>query len=87
MIFGQFVYSKRRLTTEEDSSALLQPTFSPLSDRGVSELRADLKIYNTAADKFFNLITPYWITYMHTYSKPPTSPSYPMPTTMHTYYR
>lgn len=86
MIFGQFVYSRRRLTTEEDSSALFEPTISPLGDRGGLKIRAELKINNTAADKFFDLINPYLITYMHPYSKPPTSQSDPTPTTMHTYY-
>ena len=51
-IAGQYLYPRRRLTAEEQAVENFSTLSLPLSDRGSTELRADLKIYKEAADKF-----------------------------------
>lgn len=54
---NQFVYPRRQLTAAEVATENFNPSPLPLSDRGSTELRADLKIYHDAANKFSDFDT------------------------------
>jgi hypothetical protein len=49
---SQFVYPRRRLTAEESAKEAFDPSALPLSDRGSTEIRADLRIPQSSQQIF-----------------------------------
>jgi hypothetical protein len=54
---NQFGYPRRQLIADESENEAFDPSPITLSDRGSTELRADLKIYHEAANKFYDFDT------------------------------